>query len=122
MYLAYVGGFIKVLTMLGEFITRPFARLSLNTKIVNEVFDFEGGDANEGSNDLISMEELQHEFHLDEDNNVVMLSEQSPDKLFSKSNLRIGVNSNHVGVEPNDFRCQNGGVIDRTRKSLKSFE
>ena len=48
-----------MLTMLGEFVTRPFARLSLNTKIVNEVFDFEGGDANDGSNDLISMEELQ---------------------------------------------------------------
>lgn len=58
-YLAYVGGIIKMLTMLGEFVTRPFARLSLNTKIVNEVFDFEGGDANDGSNDLISMEELQ---------------------------------------------------------------
>jgi len=98
--------------MLGEFITRPFARLSLNTKIVNDIFDFEGGDANEGSNDLISMEELQHEFHLDEDNNVVMLSEQSPDKLYSKSNLKLGASSSHVGVEPTGFRCQNGAGID----------
>lgn len=32
-----------MLTILGEFVTRPFVRLSLNIKIINEVFEFEGG-------------------------------------------------------------------------------
>jgi len=52
--MAYIGGILKMLTVLGEFFTRPFVRLSLNTKIVNEVFDFEGGELEEKSGDLDS--------------------------------------------------------------------
>lgn len=42
--------------MLGSFFTRPFVRLSLNTKIVNEVFDFEGGELIEEQNNEIIIE------------------------------------------------------------------
>lgn len=46
-----------MLMMIGEFITRPFVRLSLNTKIVNEVFEFEGLDCATGIfSDLKSVE------------------------------------------------------------------
>lgn len=33
-----------MVAVLGEFFTRPFVQLSLNTKMINEVFDFEGED------------------------------------------------------------------------------
>ncbi|EAS03086.2 transmembrane protein, putative (macronuclear) [Tetrahymena thermophila SB210] len=59
-YLAYIGGIIKMLMILGEFVTRPFVRLSLSIKIVNEVFDFEGGESEGGSTDILSYEELYH--------------------------------------------------------------
>lgn len=47
-----------MLMIMGEFITKPFVRLSLSIKIVNEVFDFEGGEAEGGSTDIMSYEEL----------------------------------------------------------------
>lgn len=46
-YLANIGGIIKMLMVFGEFLIGPFVRLSLNTKIVNEVFEFEGGETEE---------------------------------------------------------------------------
>lgn len=36
-----------MLMVIGEFMIGPFVRLSLNTKIVNEVFEFEGGEFEE---------------------------------------------------------------------------
>lgn len=57
-----------MLMMIGAFLTRPFVRLSLNTKIVNEVFEFEGLDGIDSSEflDLKSEEEVEIEdFQLD---------------------------------------------------------
>lgn len=39
-----------------------------------------------------------------------MLSDKSPDKLLSKSNLKVGITSTHFGIEPNDYKCSNKGI------------
>lgn len=45
-----------MVAVMGEFFTRPFVRLSLNTKIINEIFDFEGEDLDENSEEFKSDE------------------------------------------------------------------
>lgn len=54
-----------MLMVFGEFIIGPFVRLSLNTKIVNEVFEFEGGEVEE--EDLTNNQEI---FDLYQEENV----------------------------------------------------
>ncbi|KAL4493486.1 hypothetical protein ABPG72_007494 [Tetrahymena utriculariae] len=84
-YLAYIGGIIKMLMILGEFVTRPFVRLSLSIKIVNEVFDFEGGESEGDSTDILSYEELYHNSKIQNNENQFQRGSSIQSQVIQKS-------------------------------------